>query len=728
MRLKRSNRKLLNLLVILTLTGTLVVANVLFTMISKQHLLSGQNVYEKLYGSDIYRTTTMAQRGKIYDQNGTVLAQDTVAYTIIAYLDEERTINQEPAYVADLEDTARQIAEVLGDAVDADTLVEIMQTAKENQKDQTELGAGTKRISKTKMQQIKKLELPGIDFIETSDRDYPTGIFASHLLGFASYDEEEQRIVGKMGLEQTLEKYLSGTDGMMQYQRAADGTELPGTRYVEKQAVNGNDVYLTLDANVQAVLEESLKTTMKKDKADSAWALVMEVETGRILGWGSYPSFDKNKHDITQYLNYPSDVAYEPGSVMKGITYAAAIDSGNYPYDETFRAKTFHYTFDESSKTFTRTEKATGYPSISDALGRDFGTISFDEGFYRSSNVGICCLIAQYLPYQTLEEYLDRFGFFQSVDIPFIANAKGVKNFTRPSDILSTGFGQASSVSALQMVQAYSAILNDGVMVRPYVVEKIVDSYSHETLESWTAKQVGTPISAETSEYMRKLMEGVVSKDYGSGARFRLDDVKVLAKTGTGQIAGENGYDDSTYTNSVMLAAPADDPKIMVYYAFTSSNLLYYDSDVILNLFQEALIAANITGSGKSEEADDDKKAKKWESYETPAFINHTLDYVKQHTADMKSECVIIGNGSEIIAQYPAAGSTITSNDRLLLLSDASGITMPDMKGWTRKDVLAFWELTGIAVEMSGSGKVTSQSVAKGKTISADSEIKVELE
>src|SRR5699024_9901070 len=146
----------------------------------------------------------------------------------------------------------------------------------------------------------------------------------------------------------------------------------------------------------------------------------------------SYPSFDMNEHDITQYLNMASDNAYEPGSVMKGITYAAALDSGNYPYNQSFRAKTFNYAYDESTGKISRSSEKTLYPSISDALGRDFGTLTYDEGFIRSSNVGICCLLADDLPAETFEEYLERFGFFQSVDIPFVSNATGVKNFSHP--------------------------------------------------------------------------------------------------------------------------------------------------------------------------------------------------------------------------------------------------------------------------------------------------------
>ena len=502
---------------------------------------------------------------------------------------------------------------------------------------------------------------------------------------------------------------------------------------MEKQAVNGNDVYLTLDSNVQATLESSLSYTMKNEDAQSAWAIVMEVETGKILGWGSYPTFDKNKHDIESYLNIPSDSPYEPGSVMKGITYAAALDSGNYPYDEEFRAGSFSYTYDESTGKISRTSGSTSYPTISDALGNDFGTISFDEGFIRSSNVGICCLLADYLPAKTFEEYLNRFGFFTKVDIPFVENATGVKNFSHPSDILSTGFGQSSSVTALQMVQAYSAIFNDGVMMRPYVVEKIVDSYSNETIKSWTSEEVGQPISAETAEYVRELMGRVVSEEYGSGSRYAMEDVDVIAKTGTGQIAGENGYDDEVYTSSVMMAAPADDPKVMVYYCFVSKNIIDFDEEPIKNVFKEALIAANVTSSQSSSDTqeqtqDSGENSEKWNSYEMPVLVNHSLDYVSRRLEEMDVECVIIGDGDEIIAQYPSSGETITSSERIILLSDASTLTMPDMSGWTRKDVTAFWRLTGIPISISGSGKVTSQSIEAGQAISAESEISVKLE
>ena len=156
MRLKRTNRRLLNLMCIIVVAGALVIMNVLFTMFTHKHLWSQENVLQALNGTDIYKTTTTAQRGTIYDRNGDVIAQDKTAYTIIAYLDEDRELNGEPAYVVDIEDTAEKLADVLGDSVKAENLVSTMEEAKKNGQTQTELGTGTKRISKEKMEEIQK--------------------------------------------------------------------------------------------------------------------------------------------------------------------------------------------------------------------------------------------------------------------------------------------------------------------------------------------------------------------------------------------------------------------------------------------------------------------------------------------------------------------------------------------------------------------------------------------
>ena len=287
-----------------------------------------------------------------------------------------------------------------------DSIRDILQNAIDNKQYQTELGTKGKNLSKSVKESIEALELPGITFTKSVERSYPTGTFASHLIGYAQYNEQSGQIEGQMGLEKSLNTFLQGEDGIEVYQKDANGNILPGTKYTKKYAKNGNDVYLTLDRNVQLALQSSLKKTMKEVKADRGWGLVMEVETGKVLGWAGLPSFDLNKRDIKDYLDVPSQYLYEPGSVMKGITYAAALDSGNYPYNKKYDSGVFYFGTDEKGKIYRSATKVGGIQPIYDALNKNYGTISFDKGFIVSSNIAICELLTKYMDPSIYQDYV----------------------------------------------------------------------------------------------------------------------------------------------------------------------------------------------------------------------------------------------------------------------------------------------------------------------------------
>lgn len=724
---RRSNRTLLIMTILMGLIGVIIISNVLFTMVTQKHLRSGTNVKE-YKDADISNTNVLkADRGTIYDRNSEVIAQDEDTYTLVAMMDKNRKgIEEKPAYVQDIKETARLLAPKLG--MEESTIVDYLQNARDNKQYQTELGTKGRNLSNTVKESIESLNLTGITFTKTVKRSYPTGNFASLLIGYAQYDEKENAIVGKMGLENTLNKYLTGTDGEEVYQKDAYGNILPGTKYTKKYSENGNDVYLTLDRNVQLTLQSSLeKTVTKTTGGELGWAIAMEVETGKMLGYASYPSFDlNNRENISNYVDI-KDFLYEPGSVMKGITYAAAIDSGTYPYDTLFNSGTFHYTVDETGVAHRTATQVGNLPPIQDAMGNNHGTVTFDKGFVLSSNIGICELLTKYMDPEIYRDYIDKFGFLKPVNVPYLSdkNSPGSLNWDYASEKLSVGFGQSIQINALQMVQAYSAILNDGKMVRPYVVERIEDTNSHKVLKQYDTKQVGTPISKETSQYMLNLMKHVVEDNDGTAHSYRMSDVSVVGKTGTGEIGGPTGYNTGKYTNSVLFAAPADNPKVMIYYAFQSSDYLNYDREPMKEAMRAALVAANITGDGKT--TSEGKTYTDWKDYKMPSLLNHTLDYANTKMTNIAVNKVIIGNGSSIVKQYPSDGQTIVSNQNIFLLTDGAIVTMPDMTGWTKKDVTAFWEMTHIEVEMSGTGAVTSQDVAVGNTIDKNTKIKVSM-
>lgn len=726
---RRSNRQLYRMIQVMSIIGTLVIANVLFTMVTKTHIWSQESVLNSKISSSIVDTEVEAKRGTIYDRNHQVIAQEVDAWTIVAYLDESVVDeNGDPDYVKDAEKTAEKLCKVLPDAKESN-VEKILEKAMDQGLSQTELGTGTKRLDEETMEKIKDLDLPGIDFIETTNRYYPTTPYSSTMVGFAAYDEDEQKIVGKMGLEQTMNDILAGEDGHVQYQQTVDGSILPGTTTVYKEAVDGDNVVLTLDSSLQSVVEKAMEETIENNRATSAWAVVMEVETGKILAWASYPTYDQNEHkEIPSYTDAVSSMVYEPGSVMKPFTYATAIDTGTFPYNTMYRAGSFEYGYDAANNKINRVSGvATGYPTIYDAQGNDYGTLTFEDGLALSSNVGICELLANYMNYDSLGKYLDRFGFFQETGIPYISEQTGTKNIDVPMDYLRTGFGQSSSITVLQLMQAYSAIFNDGVMVRPYVVDSIEDAKTGEVKKQYSTKAKGTPISKETANKVTEMMKHVLDEGM-SGDRFAIDGVSMAAKTGTGEIYNvEQGkYDTVNYTSSVMAAAPAEDPKIMVYWGMIGPNYEAYSAKQFQDIMRAALIAYGV--SSETKESDKTQAEEKWETYTMPNLVNHSVSYAGSKTENWKCQMVYIGGGSTILRQYPQAGSTISSQDRVFLLTDGNVITMPDMTGWTRKDITAFWELTGIQIQTDGYGVVSSQSVEPETPISTDTAISVTME
>lgn len=726
MKIKATNKRLFRIIQVMIIIGTLVSANVLFTMVTKTHIWTGHNVLDSRISNSIVHTTVSAKRGEILDRNGTVIAQDTTAYTVIAYVDSSNVdANGKANYVKHPKQVAKKLKTVLTD-IDVDQVADTIQNAKDKGLSQTELGAGTKRISKSKMKKIKKLKLAGIDFEETVTRKYPSTPFASNLVGFATYDEDKQKIVGKLGMEQSLNKYLSGTQGEMTYQQTVSGDVLPGTTNVIKQAEDGANVKLTLDANLQKTVETQLKKTMKDNNAESAWCVVMEQSTGKVLAWTSYPTFNQNTHKtIPTFTNLISESAYEPGSVMKPFTFATAIDTGVYPKDETYRAGSFLYTYDASTKKITRIQSgSTPYPAINDALGEDFGTITFDQALAYSSNVGICELLANYVNYKDYGKYMKKFGLYQKVGTPWINEVAGQKNFSMPMGYLNSGFGQGSSITILQLMQAYTAIFNDGQMMMPYVVDSITDADTGKTIKKYSPTKVSKPISSDTAKQVRELMSHVLD-DGAGGEKFKMDGVDMVAKTGTGQIydSKTGTYKEDTYTSSVMAAAPSDNPKVMVYWGMVSDNYLNYSAEPFKQIMQAALVYEGVGGQ-------DEKNAKKytsWASYDMPSLLNHSVDYAKQQMNGKKVHVVYIGNGDNVMNQYPNAGQTINSNDRIFVLTDGNSISMPDMTGWTQKDITAFSQLTGITIKTSGSGKVSSQSIEAKQPITSDSVITVKM-
>ena len=281
-----------------------------------------------------------------------------------------------------------------------------------------------------------------------------------------------------MGLELYLDSYLSGQDGKRVYQVDKNGYVLPGMKEENVSAVNGNDVYLTLDVSIQQALETAFKETEEKFNATSVWGGVMELDTGKVVAWGQSPSFDPNSlENITNYNNIGSQSAYEPGSTMKTFVWAAAINEGKYDGSALADGNEFCWTSDaDNNPSKTSQDNAMG-ACIYNANRKKWGTVTLDDGLVYSLNSVAATIETEVITPAIYEQYLDDFGFFQKVDIDGLPESEGIKQFTWPADKLSLSYGQGSTVTMLQMFQAYSAIFSDGTMVKPYFVESSEQSH-----------------------------------------------------------------------------------------------------------------------------------------------------------------------------------------------------------------------------------------------------------
>ncbi|MFV0380536.1 MAG: penicillin-binding protein [Anaerorhabdus sp.] len=717
----KKNNVMLIIIFIMTLAFSItIVADVFIVSVNKTHVLSNTDLTEYTNKANIKRKVLKAERGTIYDRDGVVIVQDNKTFNIVCILDENRLAPKgKVAYVDNPKDTAAKLATLLGG--DEEEIYALL--TKDTY--QTELGLIGRNLSREKKEEIESYNLNGIEFVESIQRIYPLGTFSSHTIGFAQSDENGST-VGKMGLELILEEELSGTDGIRIYQADKNGYTLPGMKIDETNAINGNNVTLTIDQEMQEALEEAFLETEENFDVDRIWGSVMEVDSGKILAWGQYPSFDPNKLDVQDYNNYGTQLPYEPGSTMKTFTWAAAIDSGKYDGKKLVDSSPF--CFKAKNNNPYRVESG-GFGCISNANYKTWGMIEYDYGLIYSSNTVTAALLTEVITPDIFEEYLDKFHFFQPVNTDGIPEEVGFKNYKWPSEKITSAYGQGSTVTMLQMLQAYSAVFSDGTMVKPHFVERITDSYDNQKVIYQAQREVvGNPITEETAKELQTILRRVIEED-GTGNKYKIPEVEILGKTGTTVVAKSGNYDSGKTIASVAVGIPASDPQYIVYYAFEDdyNPNAHVFTDHITTLFRKVAMHGNITNSSNQKDETDGEEVE-IVIEDMPSLINQSVDFALESLDGINANITVLGTGDRVIDQFPNEYSPIVTNQKVFFLTDTAGFYMPDMTGWTRKDIISFWEVSGIAIKFSGSGSVVSQNITTNSFITKDTNIEVELE
>ena len=649
-----------------------------------------------------------ASRGSIYSVNGDVLAQNVASYKLIAYLDPKRTTNKKrPQHVVDKEDTANKLAPVL--EMDREEVLKYL--SKENVY-QTEFGIKGKGLNELKKKQIEDLNLPGLDFIESFKRYYPKGDFASYTIGYTTNtNDENSTIVGELGIEKHFDKLLRGEDGYITYQKDLKGYKIADTPVVRKEAIQGKDVYLTIDSNIQFFVEQAINNSSKGYGWEWFTITVLDAKTGAVLGTSSNPSFDPNKRDLTSYLNMLTSYPYEPGSTMKTFTYMAAMENGVYNGAETYRSGVY--------KTSDGTE-------IGDWDRNGWGTISFDRGYAMSSNVGVINLINRHMSSIMLKQYFKKLGFGKKTGIELPNESKGKLDFRYETEIYNAGFGQGITTTPIQNVKAMTPLTNDGMLLEPFIVSKIVDSETKEVILENKRKEIERVASTGTVQKMYQLMSDCVNGSGNTGVGYRIDSGELIGKTGTAQVANEKngGYlsGKEDIISSFSGIYPKSNPQVIIYASVKKPS--GGSQKPISNAVKE--IVGNISKYyGNSDSSTNTTIEIK--DYKVNSYTNKNIDKVKAELDSNGIRYQIIGNGNKVINQSPNSGNIITNNDIIYLITNDNAITVPSVVGLSSKVSKDVLQKLSLKVNLNGVGYVVEQSVAPGTGITEGMEITLNL-
>ena len=656
--------------------------------------------------------TLSAKRGTIYDSDGDSLALTVSSYKIIAYLASSRTTNKKnPQHVVDKENTAKQLAPML-----EMTEEDILKYLNKDGIYQTEFGSKGSGLNEITKNKIVALDLPGIDFVESYKRYYPKGEFASYTIGYAKNEiinnETQQKdiITGEMGIEKYYDKILKGEDGFITYQKDLKGYKIADTNEIKKDAVSGKDVYLTINSNIQFFVVQALKTASDTYGFEWFHITILDAKSGAVLATSTSPSFDPNLRNMSNYLDYTVSSPYEPGSTMKTFTYMAAMENGVYDGTEMYE-----------SGVYTTTDGT----QIGDWDRNGWGTISFDKGYAMSSNVGVINLINRHMSSVMLRQYFKKLGFGKKTGISLPNEETGSLNFKYETEIYNAGFGQGITTTPIQNAQALTALTNDGILVKPYIVSKIVNPDNNEVILKNNRKEIERVASTTTVQKMIKLMDDCVNGYGNTGSGYRLDNGELIGKTGTAQIAAENGSGylsgKADIISSFSGIYPKSNPQIIIYASVkrpsngSQKPISNAVKEIINNLSK---YYGNTTNTNSSISVVD---------YKIPNFINKKIDDVKQKLDISGIKYNIIGNGNKVIKQYPEKNSIITNQDSIYLITNDNNLIVPNVVGLSSKVANNLLNEMGLKVKLEGTGYVTNQSISEGTIISDGMEITLNL-
>ena len=659
-------------------------------------------------------TTIPASRGTIYDANMNVLARSATVWTVAVTPNSIKSEN--------IDKIATLLSDELG--VDYDTVVSKC-------KESSYYSIVKRKVDQPVVDEIQdwisENGISGITFTEDTKRYYPYGNFAAQLLGFVGTDN-----TGLYGLESYYDDTLSGIDGRKLTAVNAVGEDMYYESETTTEAQDGYSLVLTIDANIQQILEDALENAIEEHNVSNyAAGIVMNVKTGAVYAMATLPDYDPNdpleisdedtllelqtieeEGDESAYLDALSEAQtnqwdnkaitdiYEPGSVFKVVTASAALETGTESLESSYYCPGYYNVIDDINIKCARTS--------------GHGQETFTEAVVNSCNPAFIQMGLD-LGEDQFYSFFKGYGLTEKTGIDLPAEANSV--YYTPDtmgivELASCSFGQSNAITPIQMITAFAACVNGGYLVQPYVVDQVLDSEGNviSTTETVTKRQV---ISSETSEKMRLVLEQVVENGNAQVAGYRIG-----GKSGTAEKLGK----DDTYVASFCAFAPVDDPEVICLILLDGANSYSIYGGVIVAPVVASVMAQVLPYLGIEAVYEEDQDGVV--DVYVPSILGYNLTSAYASLQKRGLSYEVVGSGSSVVNTFPATGTALANGSTVYLYTEEMDMlttTVPDVTGHNASYVSALFQSLGLNLKISGSSSSSAEAVSQ--TIEAGTEV-----
>ncbi len=697
-------------------------------------IVKGASLKEAMYNQLTTSRVISPKRGTIYDSTGKALARSAQVDTV-SINSTRIVVKSSDAEVAKIKTQAlkEKVAKAFSDIFELDYEETLKKVSSDSQSTQTIAKKQEKdKIDKLKAWMKENDIYSGINIDEDTKRYYPYNNLASNLIGFCGTDNQ-----GLEGLEAKWDSVLTGTPGKIVSSQDAVQDLIPDENQTYIAAQNGNDITLTIDANIQAIAEKYLKQACEENKCeDGGNVIIMNPSTGDILAMATYPDYNLNtpftptnfstkewnKLSLTEQSSQLQNIwnnraitsTYEPGSVFKIVTAAAGLEENVVTTDKAETFDCIGYEKIADTKIYCANTTGHGKQSLRDALKN-----SCNPAFMQ---------LGKKLGASTLYRYYNAFGFFNTTNFASIGERSGyfwdLKDVGEV-ELATMSFGQRFRITPLQMITAVVAVANDGVLMQPRIVKSITntDTGAVTTVEPTSVRQV---ISKETSEKMIDMLESVVSD--GTGKYAQVKGYSIAGKTGTSEI---DTVKNKNYVASFAAIAPTESPEVVALVTLykprgENRSGSKVAAPVVAQILKEVLPYLEIPSDTTEDGSNSETK-------ELPSVVNKTVAEAKKQIEKLGFNCKVSGNSDEIVTeQMPRAGTALISNSTVMLYTEGKDTrvsqTVPDLKGMTITEAKSALKKKNLNIKINGNGYITSQEIAAGTSVEEGTVISVTLQ